>query len=1212
MHLNAHFVPSKTGSTTSAKSGHPLTTFAAGKRGDINEGLKVRTKLLLIMNFTAIIFLATCLQVSAMGHSQTITLSESNASLEKIFRELKRQTVYDFWYESKLLKNAKKVDIQVKDASIEEVLNICFQNQMLTYSIVEKTIIVKPAAARPTEVTHSPPPPPFTVSGNITDANGQPLEGASVKLKGRGSGTTTDSRGYFSLQVPEAGGVLVVSYVGYQVAELPVSRASSSIKIALTQLDTKIDEVVVVGYGTQKRKDLTGSVSSIGPAQIENVPVTTLDQAIQGRAAGVNVTNNDGTPGASVFIQIRGIGSLGSNTPLYVVDGYPITGGLNALNANDIATIDILKDASATAIYGNRAANGVVIITTKRGKKNGVEVSLDPTFSVQSQPKMYDVLNAQQWVTLVNERAPIDNIQVLPEWSNPSALHSIDWQDEVYRTGLRQDYNLALRGGSEKIQSAFSAGYFNQRGIVLGSEYKRLNAGLNLDYNAFSWLRSASSIKFTRRNYKNHIGTGGQIGDSEEKGILDLGFLPPTMTGNKLTDKVKDGNGNYGFFPPANVHFFLYNYGNPVYDAETDQIKNENDIFLGTTSLEATVFPGLRLKTNFGISTNEGSGYLFKPSDTRSLEQYGDPGIQRAQNTYSQYALKSFEWLWENTVSYTKTFGDHSIDFVGGVSAQENTFRHMGVKGFGSISDVLRDVGSIQNITDLVGNQQTYSLASQFGRLNYKLMDRYLITATIRRDGSSKFAPDHQYGVFPSGSIAWRIKEESFMKDVDFINDLKIRASYGEVGNQDGVAPFQYLAQYSTGGPQIDYGNFGYPFNGTYQPGLQLAALPNPDLKWETTKMTDIGLDITLMNGALTLTADYYRKESKDFLLNIPVPTQTGFVTAARNVGSIRNSGVEFAADYHKAISKDLSYGVNFNITTVNNKLISLTGDLKTLSDLQLSSDGQGLGFSPGWSQFSLTKIGGPVGEFYGYKAAGIFQSQQEIDALNAKAESVYGPGAAYQPGAQPGDRKFVDINGDDQVTADDRTSLGSPIPKVFGGLNLDATYKAFDFNVFFYGVFGNKILNFQRAVLESFGGLQNISEEYYNNAWKPDRPSNRYARVTNEDNNDNNRPSDVYAESGNYVRLRNVQVGYTLPASLAGKVSITRLRLFVSAQNLFTITNYSGLDPEIGLPQQYDGAKRYGVAGPNEFSRNVGSSGVDVGTYPISRIYTFGLNVTF
>jgi TonB-linked SusC/RagA family outer membrane protein len=802
----------------------------------------------------------------------------------------------------------------------------------------------------------------------------------------------------------------------------------------------------------------------------------------------------------------------------------------------------------------------------------------------------------------------------LPEWSNPSALHSIDWQDEVYRSGLKQNYNLGIRGGSEKVQSAFSAGYFNQKGIVLGSDFKRFNTSLNLDYTPFTWLRSSSSIKYTRGSNQSHIGTGGQIGDSEDKGILDLSFLPPTMTGNKFTDQVKDGHGNYGFFPPANVHFFLYNYGNPVYDAETDEIKNENDVFLGTTSLEATILAGLKIKTNFGVSTNGASGYLFKPSDTRSLDQYGDPGIQRAQNTYSQYGNNSFEWLWENTISYTRTFGDHSIDFVGGVSAQKNTYRQMAVKGFGSISDVLRDVGNIQDITDLIGNQQTYSFASQFGRINYKFMDKYLLTGTVRRDGSSKFAPNHQYGVFPSGSIAWRVKQESFLQNVNAIADLKIRASYGEVGNQGGIGLFQYLAQYSTGGPQISFGNFGYPFGGAYQSGLQLAALPNPDLKWETSKMTDIGLDIAFLDGALTLTADYYKKESKDFLLNIPVPTQTGFTTAAKNVGSIRNSGIEVAIDYRKS-RKDFSYGVNLNLTTVNNKLLSLTGDLTTLSGLQLSSDGEGLGFpaNSSWRQYSLTRIGGPVGEFYGYRSAGIFQTQAEIDALNAAAVARYGAGAAYQPGAVPGDRKFVDVNGDAQVNGDDRVSLGSPIPKLFGGLNLDATYKAFDINVFFYGVSGNKILNYQKASLENFGGLQNISLEYYLNRWTPGKPgNNRYTRVTNEDNNDNNRPSDVYTESGSYVRLRNVQIGYTLPSNLLGRLSITRLRLFVSAQNLFTITKYTGLDPEIGLPQQYDGATRYGPVGGGDLPRSVGSSGVDVGTYPLSKVYTFGLNVTF
>ncbi|MBS1576456.1 MAG: TonB-dependent receptor [Bacteroidetes bacterium] len=1152
------------------------------------------------MKFTAIILLASCLQLSATGNSQTITLSEKNASLEKIFREVKRQTGYDFWYESRLLKQAKKVDIEVTNAPLEKVLDICFQNQLLTYSIVEKTIIVKPEATLPPE-TVILPPPAIEVKGKVGNEKGEPLAGATVRVKGANQSTVTDANGNFTIQLPDNGGVLVISFVGYETIETRVTKPGS-LSFALKPKESKIEEVVVVGYGTQRRKDLTGSVSSIGEAQIEDVPVTTIDQAIQGRAAGVNVTNNDGAPGASLSIQIRGIGSFGNNDPLYVVDGYPITGGLNAINPNEIATIDILKDASATAIYGNRASNGVVIITTKRGSRNGAKLSLDVITSVQSRPKMYKLLNAEQWVTMVNELAPIENIQVLPEWSNPKALHSIDWQDELYRQGLKQNYNIGIRGGSEKVQSAFSAGYFDQKGIVLGSGFKRINASFNLDYTPLTWLKSSSSIKYTRLNNRTQIATGGQAGNTDEKGILDLSFLPPTMTGNKLTDKVYDGKGNYGFYPPANVHFFLYNYGNPVYDVATDQIKDANDVLLGTTFLEATILPGLRIKTNFGISTNERSGYFFKPSDTRSLDQYGSPGIQRAQNTYSQYANKSFEWLWENTISYTKTFGDHNIDFVGGVSMQENTFRQLAVRGFGSVSDVLRNVGSIQNITGLTGNQQTFSFASQFGRINYKFMDKYLVTATVRRDGSSKFASENQYGVFPSGSVAWRVKEESFLKNVQAIADLKIRASYGEVGNQAAIGLFQYLAQYSTGGPQTSQDNFGYPFGGVYQSGLQLAALPNPNLKWETSKMTDIGFDLAVLNGALTLTADYYKKESKDFLLNVPVPSQTGFTTGARNVGSIRNSGIEIALTYRES-KKDFRYGISLNLTTVSNKLLSLTNNLTKLSSLQLSSDGQGLGFPSGspWRESTLTSIGGPVGEFFGYKAAGLFQTQAEIDVLNSAAVALYGAGASYQPMAVPGDRKFVDINGDGRITEADRVSLGSPIPKFFGGLNLDANYKSFDFNVFFYGVSGNKLLNYQKALLENFAGLSNISEEYYNNRWVPGKTGdNRYPRVTNKDDNVNNRPSDVFVENGSYVRLRNVQIGYTLTSNLLNRLSISNFRLFVSAQNLFTITKYTGLDPEVGLPQQVDG------------SRSVGSSGIDVGTYPLSKVYTLGLNVTF
>jgi TonB-linked SusC/RagA family outer membrane protein len=1027
------------------------------------------------------------------------------------------------------------------------------------------------------------------VTGKVTDSNtGQELAGVTVTVDGTSTATTTDNSGNYSIEVPSSNTTLSFSYVGSVIQKINVGNRTA-IDVSLSSDTRQLSQVVVVGYGTQRRKDLTGSVSSIGETQIENVPVTTLDQAIQGRSAGVNVINNDGAPGAGVNIQIRGVGSLGNNDPLFVVDGYPIQGNLNTINPDDIASIDILKDASATAIYGNRAANGVVIVTTKRGKKNGVQLSLDALTSIQAEPKQFKLLTAQQWATLINRLAPVDNITLLPEWSNPAALRNIDWQDEIYQKGLKQSYNVALRGGNEKIQSAFSAGFFDQKGIILGSKYKRINLSLNLDYNAYSWLKSSSSFKYTRVDSKIPFGTGS---------VSSLNTLPPSITGNHLTDMAKDANGNYGFYNPVDPNTKLY--ANPLYNIETTDQKNVNNYFLATTSLEATIIAGLRVKTNLGINTSDYAGYYFTPSDKRAQEQYGLGTINALAN-YSQSANNNFEWLWENTISYTKTFGDHSIDVVGGVSAQKNTYRELSFRGQGSISDELRNVESYQEL-GRTGYQLPYSLASQFGRINYKFMDKYLITGTVRRDGSSKFAKNHQYGTFPSASIAWKIKEESFLKKSDAITDLKIRASYGEVGNERSIPSFQYLSTYSTGGTEVSIGNVGYPFNKVYQPGLILSALPNPGLKWETAKITDIGLDAAFLNGRLNLTVDYYIKDSKDFLLNIPVPAQTGFTTAARNVGSIRNSGIEVAVDYRKT-NKDFSYGINVNFSTINNKLLSLTEGQTALSNFQLNENGLfGLGGAASWGEFSLTKIGRPVGEFYGYKSAGIFQTSKEVDDLNSIAETKHGVGSVYQGTTQAGDRKFVDVNGDGWVTPDDRVLLGSPIPKFLGSVNLDASYKSFDFNAFFYGVSGNKIFNNNQSSLESFGQLSNISEEYLLNSWTPTNPSNRYPRVTANDYNQNRsgRPSDAFIEDGSYLRLRSVQVGYTLPLNLTSKVAISRARVFISAQNLFTITNYSGLDPEIGLPQQGNGA------------RSVYASGIDIGTYPTSKFYTFGLNVTF
>jgi TonB-linked SusC/RagA family outer membrane protein len=1031
------------------------------------------------------------------------------------------------------------------------------------------------------------------VTGKVTDTEkGLPLPGVTIKVQGGSEVAVSNINGSYSIKVsPNTS--LVFSFIGFVSQTIPTG-GKAIIDVKLAPDNKALNEVVVVGYGTTKRKDLTGAVSSVNAETIAKIPVTSIDQALQGRAAGVQVTNNDGAPGGGVSVLIRGIGSLaaGGNDPLYVVDGYPISGGINNINPNDIATIDVLKDASATSIYGVRAANGVVIVTTKKGKKDGTQVFLDVYGSLQSRPKKYKVLNAEQWATLANEdKATEGTFTELPEWSNPAALTNVDWQNAVYRTGLKQDYNLAIRGGNEKVQSAFSAGYYDQKGVVLGSYFKRLNLSMNIDYKATNWLKSSSSIKYSRQDQNNPYGTGS---------LGTLTELIPTITGNKFTNQIKDANGNYGFYNPVNI--YTKSWGNPVYNIETNDYKNLSDYLLTTTSLEATIVSGLKIKSNAGVNFSDYSGYFFQPEDDRSTDQYNLGGANQ-QSYYSQSANNTFEWLWENTISYDKTFGKHAISFVGGVSEQENTYRQIGGSGNNLPNNAIRDLSQVSNLV-AYGGQQVTTFASQFARLNYKYDERYIITGTVRRDGSSKFDKGHEYGVFPSGAIAWKAKEESFLKSVDWLSDLKIRGGYGEVGNQGSIPDNQYQALYSSGGPATSGTNYGYPFgkNGStgaiYQPGIAITQPENPNLKWETDYQTDIGIDAAFLHGELSVTVDYYNRKSKDFLLNLPESSQGGFSQAlATNVGSMNNHGFEFAVNYNHTVN-DFKYGVGLTLTTVQNKLLSIT---KAVSSIYNLASPTGI-TADGWTQFSQSSVGQPVGEFYGYKSLGIFQTQAQINALNAIAAAKFPGNPYYQKSVtQPGDRYFADVNGDGQVTASDRTNLGSPIPKFYGGLNLDASYKAFDINAYFYGTYGNKIYNYQERSLESFQapgfvGVENVGLNYYLNHWTPSNPSDRYARVTyNDDVSGNNVASSAYVENGSYLRLRNVTVGYTLPVELVKKISVSRIRIYFSTQNLFTITKYSGLDPEIGIQ-----------------NGSATASGIDQGTYPSSKFYTLGLNVTF
>jgi len=1034
-----------------------------------------------------------------------------------------------------------------------------------------------------------------TVTGRVTDQDSKPLFNATVTAKGTNISTTTNADGQYSITLPSNANTLIFSYVGYQVNEMSI-QGNTTVSVTMQPQSNSMNEVVVIGYGVSKRRDVTGAVSSVTASQIEKVPVTTLDQALQGRAPGVQIINNDATPGGNVTVLIRGVGSLapGGNGPLYVVDGYPTTGGINNINPADIATIDVLKDASATAIYGIRAANGVVIITTKKGLKNRTQVSLDMYVSSQSTPKQYDLLNAQDFAALSNEVEASDSTHTyhgLPIWHTPDALHTVDWQDGVYRTGVTQSYTLGIRGGSDKVQTAFSFGYYDQKGIVIGSYFKRYSLNLNLDYQATKWLKSSTSIKYSYQDANTPLGSGGN-------GLFQLAINPPTLdSGNRLTYQIKDGNGNYGFYNPINPNVNKFN--NPVYSVETNQSQNITNYILGTTSLEFALYDGLRFKTNLGANVNSYSGFYLSPSDSRAAQQY--PGSVTTPANYHQTINRTFEWLWENTLSYDKTFGQHTINFVGGVSAQKNSWTGMGGGGIPA-TNLTRDLSSVSNLTlDINGNgQRIYTLASSFARLTYQFADKYMITGTIRRDGSSKFDTGHKYGTFPSAAVAWRIKNESFLENVNWLSDLKLRGGYGEVGNESPIGLFQYQALY--GGPypsNINGGgadNFGYPFNKIYQSGVAPTQPANHKLKWETDKQTDIGLDAAFMKGALTFTADWFKRDSKDFLLTLTAPAQTGFLTLTRNVGSMSNQGFEFAANYRGKGGKDFQYGIGLTLTTITNKLTSITSGVDHVVNL----GGLVLNGFQGWDDYTRSYVGRPIGEFYGYKTIGIYQSQKQIDDLNAAA-----PGGIYRPGtvARPGDRIFADLNGDGKVDEEDRTHIGSPQAKFFGGLNLDGTYKAWDINLYFYGSEGNKILNYVESNLESFAkrgseGADNVSQKYFEEHWTPTNPSDRYARAlpNGGDNSSlNNVPSDVWVEDGSFLKLKNVSVGYTLPTTMLSKYSISRLRIYVSAQNLFVITKYTGLDPEIGM-----------IGG------SATQNGIDAGTYPSSKFFTFGLNVTF
>lgn len=1030
--------------------------------------------------------------------------------------------------------------------------------------------VVAPALAGrnlpPSPVATSPATADVPVSGRVTQSNGEGLPGVTVLVKGTSVGASTSSDGTFSLNVPE-GSTLVFSSIGFTSRELPVTGSTTSFNVTL-EADTKsLSEVVVVGYGTQERGSVTGAISSVNNAEIVRQPVADVTQAIQGKVSGVTIISNGGAPGgaAGTSVRIRGITSAGNNNPLYVVDGFPLPEGgdnqLNAISPNDIETIDILKDASATAIYGVRAANGVVIITTKRGKAGKTNINLDAYRGIQNVGRKLDLLNAREYAVINNENRIAAGLPiVVDQLRNPAALgEGTDWQDLVFRQAQIQNYSLSATGGSETARYALSGTYFQQDGTIVGTNFERFTLRANGDVQVGRMLKLGNSIQLTHLEDRQVTTNSGEYGV-----VQHLLRIPATVPAYR-----PDG---YWYEPSGSVDNFIEE--NPLASAQRTNQKFIRNRALISLYAELEPLKGLRFRTNLGGDFIFDNFNAFAPS-APTLAGYSSRYTVAGATATSAYAPT---YLIENTATYDHLFADkHQVTFLLGQSAQE--FNRSNVEAYrtGYLRNDLQVINA-GPLNTLLANAGTINapqrLASYFGRLNYEFGGKYLFSAVARYDGSSVFPPGDKFGFFPGVSAGWRISEEEFMKDNATISNLKLRAGYGKVGNPLNAGRFAYL--YSV--------NFGitYPFgpDGTINTGGAPTRLSNPELRWETNNQANIGLDLGFLENRFEASIDFYNRSSPNLIAPVPPLIASGtFEPVNRNAASAYNRGIDFSFTSRNVQGS----GQGFNWTTNLN-----FSAFKT----ELESLGAGLPYN-GLGSLSGTIVrydeGYAFGSFFGYVADGLIQTNEELTALNAAAKAGSAAADFYQTsGTAPGDIKFKDVNGDGAITAADRTFIGNPNPDFTYGITNNLTFKGFDLSFFIQGSQGNDVYNLNRYITEgALYGTTNGSTRVLNR-WTGPGTSNDVPRAVSGDPNTNLRVSTYFIEDGSYARIKNLTLGYTLPTGLLSRISATQLRVYVTAQNLATLTKYSGFDPEVS------------------------ASGVDLGIYPQSRVFMAGLNIGF
>ena len=970
----------------------------------------------------------------------------------------------------------------------------------------------------------------ITVQGVVKDQTGETVIGASVMEKGTTNGTITGIDGDFSLNM-SPNGTLVVSFVGYKTQEVQV-KGQKQLQVVLSEDAEMLDEVVVIGYGTMKKSDLTGAVSSIGNKDIKDSPVSNLGQAIQGKISGVQIVDA-GKPGDNVSIKIRGLGSINNCDPLVVIDGVPTDLGLSSLNMADVERLDVLKDASVTAIYGSRGANGVVMITTKRGTEGKGKLAVSANYSFQNATNVPSLLNAAQYAELSNDMMVNSGRNPNPEWANPSELGAgTDWMDELLRTGVMQNYTVSYSGGNEKSHYYVSGGFLDQSGIVKSVNYRRFTFQSNSDAQVLKWLKFSNNITFSADTKKSG---SYNIGDA----LKALPIYP-----------VKNEDGSWSG-PDGNSEW----YGstrNPIGPTELNKSQTDGYNFLANLTAELTFTKWLKFKSTFGYDAkfwfidNFTPKYNWKPTPTEETSRY------KSDN-------KSFTYLWDNYFLFDHTFAEkHRVGLMAGMSAQWNTNDYLNAQKNVFMFDNVHEMDNGEEMYAIGGNETEWALLSYMARVNYSYEDRYLLTATIRRDGSSRFGKKHRWGTFPSVSVAWRASQEKWFPKNDYINDLKVRAGYGVTGSQASVGNYSYLASYNTS---------VYPFgiSSGNQTALVSSTLANPYIHWEEVAQTNIGFDASLFNSRVMFSFDAYLKETRDMLVKASIPITSGFedtTTTYTNAGKVRNQGIEMSL-HTINLTGELGWETNLTATYNKNKIKDLNSDVPYYIN-QINN-----------SYVTMLTKDYPINVFYGYVTDGIFQNQSEVNTH------------AVQPGAEPGDIRFRDLNNDGVINDSDRTVIGNPNPSWLFSMNNSLSYKGFELSVFLQGIAGNKIYNANNIDNTGMAAAYNQTTDVLKR-WQGEGTSNSMPRAVFGDPNQNTRVSDRFVENGSYLRLKNITLSYTFPKQWLQKAQIENARLSLSCENVATITGYSGFDPEVGI------------------------NGIDQNRYPISRTFSLGLNFNF